>query len=232
LAKVGTFDSDLKRLVIVLVYHAVGRGGEVAFLNLSGMRFDQDEHGLWTGWGEPKTGHDGDIPYFPSKEEWLTCVLHALGVYIILAIHYGKLNSNRNPDDPIWLLPNYQGLANGGAATKISRILTELEKTKKVEGLSKDHTSHGLRAGSSDDLALNEAVDVISIICRGNWCVVSVSVGFSVCSTAGTQRICLLFLSFAGTSRVTACYSDTFSNASTLVVRGKHLLDGSQGRAS
>lgn len=178
LARVGTFDNDLKRLVVVLVYHAVGRGGEVAFLNLSGMRFDQDDHGLWTGWGEVKTGHDNDLPYYPNKEEWLTCALHALGVYIISAIHNGKLNRNPNIDEPIWLLPDFQGLANGGAATKITRILSELEKTKKVEGLSEKHTSHGLRAGPSDDLALNEAVDVISIICRGNWCVMFVSVGF------------------------------------------------------
>jgi hypothetical protein len=159
----------MKRLVVLLVYHAVGRGGEVANLNLDRMYFDENDHALLTGWGEIKTGHDSEIQYFPSRNEWQTCVYNALAVYMITAIHNGKLNTNTNPDEPLWLLPGYHALKPDGAATKITRILSDLCKKETVEGLGPEHTSHGLRAGSADDLALNEAVDVIAIICRGNW---------------------------------------------------------------
>jgi hypothetical protein len=172
LASHSSFSSDEKRLVILLLYHAVGRGGEVAFLNMENMHFDENDSGLWTGWSEPKTSRDNELPYFPNNNEYLTDVIHALGVYLIYAIAKGHLNTPTTDSTP-WLLPGYQKVREAGVAAKVSKILSDLVKGGKVEGLASKHTSHSLRVGPADDLAMNESVDIISIIMRGNWCVVS-----------------------------------------------------------
>lgn len=159
----------MKRLIVLCVYHAIGRGGEVAFMNLDAMRFDEDQHGLWTGWQETKTGHQNEIPYFPDIADWEVDTIQALAVYAITAINRGKLTDNPLPEEPNWLFPEYVSLVDGGAATKVSKILSTLQKKGRVEGLGVEHTSHGLRAGPSDELAMNEQVDVIAMIMRGNW---------------------------------------------------------------
>ena len=133
------------------------------------MYFEKTDHGLWSGWQETKTGHRVDIPFFLDAKDFTVDVIHALAVYVISACDQGHLCDNANPDEPNWLFPQFSSIAEEGCSAKVSQILEELEKRGSVDGLRKFHKSHGLRAGASDDLAMNELVDVVSIISRGNW---------------------------------------------------------------
>jgi hypothetical protein len=169
LVGIGNATSFEERAVLITLYMAVGRGGEVSLTHFDGMRWSDEDEALWTAWPEIKTGHFGDISFHADatldyRMDWL----HSIACYIITAA--GKLGSaNKNPDDPAWLFPGYTNLADGGASSKASRILKKLAETGTVEGLRKEHTSHSLRAGSSDDMATNIWCHIVSMICRGNW---------------------------------------------------------------
>lgn len=165
LLKKRTAASYSERAIILALYFAIGRAGEVAMLNCDNIHYDEDDQALWTGWNEQKTGHCNEIPYFPSAISYKMDFFHALACYIITA--GGKVSDNSNPEEPTWLFPNMADLKAGGPATKTSRLLASL--VGQVEGLSKEHTSHGLRAGAADDLAMNELVDIVALISLGNW---------------------------------------------------------------
>mmetsp|Transcript_49745 Transcript_49745/g.74167 ORF Transcript_49745/g.74167 Transcript_49745/m.74167 type:complete len:84 (+) Transcript_49745:796-1047(+) len=71
------------------------------------------------------------------------------------ACHFVTATSlDSNGDGDGWLFPSLVGLAAGGeAASKSNRILESC--VGYVLGLTKKHTSHGLRAGAADDLAFD-----------------------------------------------------------------------------
>lgn len=164
LLKKGTAASMEERAVLLTLYHAVGRGGEVSTTNFDLMQWDEDDEALWTIWNQVKTGRCGDISMHPDAENYKMCVLHALACYIITA--GGKLKST-DLEAPDWLFPSFYDLAEGGASSKASRILKNLVGT--VEGLEESHAGHGLRAGSCDDMATNHLLSIVSMIARGDW---------------------------------------------------------------
>jgi hypothetical protein len=93
------------------------------------------------------------------------CMFHALGAYIVTA---GSRIQRRCLDEPIWLFPEYVDLSDGGVAAKVSNILKGLSDD--IKGLDKDHASHALRIGPTDDLAMECLVDLVSrIILKGDW---------------------------------------------------------------
>jgi len=152
------------RAVVLCLYHAIGRGGEVSTLNFQMMHWDPNDDILWTGWHESKTSQENEISFHPDRVSYKIDVLHALGCYIIT--QGDKLNSC-DPDEKDWLFPEFYNLASGGASAKATRIIKSL--VDYIPSLYPEHASHGLRAGPADDLAMNELVDVVSIIARGNW---------------------------------------------------------------
>lgn len=155
------------RAVMLCLYHAIGRGGEVSTLNFQMMNWDENDDILWTGWHEAKTSQENEISYHPDRLSYKVDVIHALACYIVT--QGGRLNSG-DPETKDWLFPEFYNLASGGASSKATRVLKSL--VDKIPNLLAEHASHGLRAGPSDDLAMNELVDVISMICRGNWYVI------------------------------------------------------------
>ena len=127
------------------------------------MHYEVIDFILWTGWHEIKTGQENEISYHPDRISFEMDSIHGFGSYIVT--QGDMLQSGENEKD--WLYPDFYKLESGGAASKASRIIKGL--VDEIPNLEKDHASHGLRAGSADELAMNESVDVVSIISRGNW---------------------------------------------------------------
>jgi hypothetical protein len=165
LLKVGSAKALEQRAILLTLYHSVGRGGEVSTLNFNNLRWSEDDEMLWTGWNELKTGRNTEISYHEDYDSYQVDQIHALACYIITA--EGKLKGSADPDEPDWLFPDFANLADGGASTKATAILRALVGV--VEGLDAKHTSHGLRAGPTDDMAMNRVCDVVCMIARGNW---------------------------------------------------------------
>jgi hypothetical protein len=162
---VGTVKAMEQRAILLTLYHSVGRASEASFLNMHNMQWSEDDELLWTGWNEHKTGRNTEISYHEDYDCYEVCQIHGLACYIITA--GGKLRGSANTEEPDWLFPDFANLADGGASTKATAILKALVGV--VPGLTAKHTAHGLRAGPTDDMAMNRHCDVVSMIARGNW---------------------------------------------------------------
>jgi hypothetical protein len=165
LLKVGTVKAMEQRAILLTLYHSVGRASEASFLNLHNMYWSEDDEMLWTGWNEHKTGRNTEISYHEDYDRYEVCQIHGLACYIVTA--GGKIRGSANPAEPDWLFPDFATLADGGASTKATAILKALVGV--VPGLEAKHTAHGLRAGPTDDMAMNRVCDVVCMIARGNW---------------------------------------------------------------
>ena len=72
------------------------------------------------------------------------------------------------PNGASFLFPFFQ--MNGqDIATGVTNLLHELAKAGVIPGLTERHTSHGLKAGASDDASLNFFCTVLAIVSRANW---------------------------------------------------------------
>lgn len=163
----GTALDFENRAIVLVICCAMGRGSEVAMANFGSLRWGEDGHSFWAGWGETKTGHDIDLSFHPHKDNCILCLHNALCCCLITG---GAKLSQKRPDEPLWLFPELAKIVEGGAAAKAPRILKELLKRGVAEGLTNKHASHSFRSGAADDLALQAGiVDAISIVCRGNW---------------------------------------------------------------
>jgi hypothetical protein len=165
LLMVGTVKAMEQRAILLTLYHSVGRASEASILNLYNMHWSEDDEMLWTGWNEMKTGRNTEISYHEDYDRYEVCQIHGLACYIVTA--GGKIRGSGNPDEPDWLFPDFANLADGGASTKATAILKALVGV--VPGLEAKHTAHGLRAGPTDDMAMNRVCDVVCMVARGNW---------------------------------------------------------------
>ena len=166
LLKKNTRESIESRAVLVMLYHAVGRGGEVSTSNWDTAIWEQCRGGrFYLDWGEVKGGKHCVLDFFPDASNFLICMIHSLAAYLITSS--GKVQGSAvDPQAPSWIFPSFVDMAEGGATNKASRILKKL--VGEVEGLHNGHTAHGLRAGAADDMLLNKACNIIGAIFRGN----------------------------------------------------------------
>ena len=85
---------------------------------------------------------------------------HALACYVIAGG-----GTSHSPDPELagvsWMFPAFVNMSDGGASKKATRILKNL--VGKVADLTDEMTSHGLRVGSTDDMAENTQVHIIEM---------------------------------------------------------------------
>jgi hypothetical protein len=149
---------------VCTLYHAVGRGGEVADTTFTSMKWDSTLEALWAGWPEVKTTHYTDLSFFANVHSYgyPTCYMWTFGAYIIM--EEGALRTQKNMPDFIY--PDYRKL-KGSASAKVTQAISSL--VGKVDGLLKEHTSHGLRVGATDDMLSNNFCHLACAIARGAW---------------------------------------------------------------
>jgi uncharacterized protein YihD (DUF1040 family) len=167
LLKNNTCDAIEARAVLVMLYHAVGRGGEVSTSNWDTAIWEKREGGrFYLDWGEVKVAKHSVLDFFPDADNnHLICMIHSLAAYLVTSP--GKVKSSTVTDAPAWIFPSFVDMADGGATSKASRILKNM--VDDVDGLHEGHTVHGLRAGAADDMLLNKDCNIIGAIFRGNW---------------------------------------------------------------
>jgi hypothetical protein len=161
---------------VCTLYHAVGRGGEVADMNFATMKWDTTFESLWGGWAEVKTTHYTDLSFFANvlKYGYATCYMWTFGAYIIMEQAGGALRTQLNMPDFVY--PDYQKL-RGSASSKVTAAISTL--FGKVDGLLKEHTSHGLRVGATDDMLSNNFCHLVCAIARGAWDCIGLCMIFS-----------------------------------------------------
>ena len=142
LLKRNTSESIQGRAVLVMLYHAVGRGGEVSTSNWNTALWELCRGGrFYLDWGETKGAKHSFLDFFPDAACFPICMIHSLASYLITSPGTVK-SSTVDPSGPSWIFPTFVHMAGGGAAAKASRILKSL--VEEVEGLTSGHTAHGL----------------------------------------------------------------------------------------
>lgn len=69
-----------ERAVLAMLYHAVGRGGEIASTTWESAEWDEDRNHLLFDWGEIKNGQQYVMTLHPAADiecGWLLCSSHS-----------------------------------------------------------------------------------------------------------------------------------------------------------
>ena len=156
------------RLLIVITYLSVGRGGEGKFVRWESSFWDLFLKAFVSNWLQPKTMEEDLMPYTPDKELFSCDILHSFGVYFTLCDglyrdpheHDKKLLAARN-----FIFPSLHKHRDDFVAKKITALLT-----KYTPDAYKDTTSaKSLRIGSNTSLAMHRDVTFHMQQSRGGW---------------------------------------------------------------
>jgi hypothetical protein len=157
-----------ERCVLVILFHAVGRGGEISASTWDSTSWDEDRQMLVLDWGEFKKGVQYIMTFHPDAVGWILDAYHALACYLLAG--HGRYAATVDPalSGVNWMFPTYVDMRDGGAAAKASRIITKCYN-EGVEGVPKALRSHGLRVSSTDDMIFNITLSLFDAIARGGW---------------------------------------------------------------
>ena len=71
-----------ERAILTILYHAVGRGGEVALTVWENVSWDADGNHKALDWGETKTSNQYLMTFHPDASGWVLDAIHALACYV------------------------------------------------------------------------------------------------------------------------------------------------------
>jgi hypothetical protein len=158
-----------ERCIVALLYAAVGRGGEVSYATWNSARWDKARQHLVFDWGEKKKGAQYVMTFHPDSTDWRVDVIHALACYVLCGQGSNQKASTSPQESGVhWIFGSYVGMAEGGAASKVSRILEKCRKGG-VNGVPADSNSHGVRVGATDEMIFNHMLSIFAAIARGGW---------------------------------------------------------------
>lgn len=75
------------------------------------------------GLGEAKKGVQYLMTFHLDATNWRIDVLHAIACYVLCGQIGGKVRATPQESGVNWMFPSYVDLADGGAASKISRVV-------------------------------------------------------------------------------------------------------------
>lgn len=158
-----------ERCVILILFHAVGRGGEVSTSTWNSAQWEEEREFLSLDWGELKKGQQYLMTFHPDAKDWVLDVYHAIACYLIGGHGKAKASTSTSATNGInWILKGYVDMKDGGASTKVSSILEKCYKSG-VEGVHEGASSHGLRVTATDDMVFNPLLAIFATIARGGW---------------------------------------------------------------
>ena len=153
----------------MILYHAVGRGGEVSTSTWNSAQWEDGREFLSLDWGELKKGQEYIMTFHPDAKGWELNVYHAIACYLIGGHGKAKASTSTSATKGVnWILQGYVDMKDGGASTKVSNILEKCYKGG-VEGVHEGATSHGLRVTATDDMVFNHLLAIFAAIARGGW---------------------------------------------------------------
>jgi hypothetical protein len=79
------------------------------------------------------------MDFGPSSQGFITDMIHMMAAYLITPASASTQEFSQD-----FVFPGLSDLMGGGVAGKITHILHTLAKHGKVEGLTMDHTAHGM----------------------------------------------------------------------------------------
>lgn len=168
-----------RRLTFCLLFHCVGRGIELRFVNWANIRWDSDIRGACLEWMDEKNQTQDPMTIFIDYFNWEQCVTHALVCFQISGeaknfVSYSSAGSEEGGNE---LAESRVMKAMGtvtSCATTVSGWLKDLTKLvgKPIDGFTSNMTSKAFRAGAASLMAnhyglLNNLLEAL----RGGWAI-------------------------------------------------------------
>ena len=155
------------RYLFVTLYHAIGRAVEAGTECFETKNFNEDEQLCESYWQQCKTGREAIITDHPHRTSLLIDKNHVLAtLFASLDCRTGNIDKS---------LPSFiaQGFHDrpGALSSHLNKRIREWVEENAIEGLTKDHTSHGIRAGAVNDII--SLVDDVDVALRGDLDLVS-----------------------------------------------------------
>jgi hypothetical protein len=151
-----------KRAILSITFAAVGRAGEIANTTWNSATWDRDVECLCLDWTEKKTSRVKLMTFFPDSKYFELDVYHSLACYLIAGGTAAYSEDSEN-----WIFPKLAGLSQ--PSNHVSKILKDIESTKKVKGLFEDVSGTCLRVGATNQMANHPRVELTHVIQRGGW---------------------------------------------------------------
>ena len=156
-----------ERAIFTILYHAVGRGGEVALTVWENVSWDADGNHIALDWGETKTSNQYLMTFHPDASDWVLDAIHALACYVLANPSSSK--GSTSEADITYMFPAYASIGN--VSDKVSRVLDKCRKTDKnengVETIPPEAASHSIRVSSFNQSLVGSTL--IEAISRGGW---------------------------------------------------------------
>ncbi|MGH7955285.1 MAG: hypothetical protein ACREOZ_04925, partial [Gloeomargaritales cyanobacterium] len=168
LMKKNTAVAYESRCALTTLFHACGRGGEVSSSTWDSVFWDADNSMMVLDWRELKKAEESVMTLHPDRESFHLDQLHSFACYILSGQGRHDASLGLAGGGVQWMFPAYCQMANGGAASKVGRVITQCFNDS-VPGVSKNMTSHGLRISSTDTVLFNFYVHTVVAFNRGNW---------------------------------------------------------------
>lgn len=154
-----------ERAILATLYHAVGRGSEVASANWGSAYWNAQLELFVFDWGEFKRGEQQEMTFSSDAESWELDFHHCLACSLIGGNGVRKVSASDTNIN--WIFPQVVNLADGGAASMVGRILDKCRPN--VDGIPIDTNCHGLRVTGTDEMIFCPMLSLFSAIARGGW---------------------------------------------------------------
>ena len=157
-----------ERCILTTLFHAVGRGGEISASTWNSAYFHALEGMLVFDWREYKKANEYVMTFHPDAKSFVIDEFHAIACYLLAGQGRHDAMAARVPGGTNWIFPAYVNMADGGAASKVSRIIEKCQRGG-VENIPDGMKSHGIRITAADEMVFNPTLHLVESIMRGGW---------------------------------------------------------------
>jgi hypothetical protein len=152
-----------KRLVILLLYYAVARGGEPKFLRYDEMAWDYLLELIDGYWTQLKTLEKTPITFGPHFDYWLFDLFHSFACFYV--VNDGLYRKPEEAKIAKYVFPSFYKVSNESVTRNITAWLRQHCSTE----LKKATSSKSIRKGAYTALAMNPLISKEERLVRGAW---------------------------------------------------------------
>jgi len=142
-----------KRAMLAILYNAVGRSGEVKFVDTSNWMYDTRFEVTDILWQQSKTSSIQTMPMLVDKHHYSVCFYHSIGCYF--AVEHGLARDGTLEEYSSFLFPNLHSVKDKQVAEKITLIIQSNLPSRCPQKLKKSFTGKSIRQAAITQILMD-----------------------------------------------------------------------------